>query len=311
MLGLPLLLLAGAQLRSTVRDLRRTTPRRRPLVPAVVTGVVVIVSMASGALLARGTGAYFNEQVGNDSNAFATASYCGTGTTYQQSVVANSPRIYHRFSETTGTAAANAGSGSAGTYTGGYTLAVPGATACETTSYAVRLDGSTGQVVMSGTASAASTNTFTLEAWIRTTTGGGKIVGWGNSRNAASATTSNDRHLYLSDTGTLYFGVNPSTKAVISSPGTYLDGRWHHVAATLGTTGMRLYVDGSQVAFRTDVTTAGTAYNGFWRIGYDTVSGWTNAPTNPRYTGDLDEVAIFTTTLTAAQIAAHYADRRG
>jgi signal peptidase I len=306
-LGLPLLLLIAGQARSTVGQLLRGGRVTTSHVP--LTAAVVVVAVVSGAALAHATGAVFAEQVPNTANAFTTTAYCGTGTTYQQAVLANSPVIYYRFSETTGTSAANLGSATgAGTYTGGFTLGVPGAVACETTSTAVRLNGSTGLVVRpNGTT--ASTNTFTEEAWFRTTTGGGKIAGWGNVRNTASTTY--DRHLYLSDTGTLYFGVNPSSKTVISSPGTYLDGRWHYVAATLGTNGMHLYVDGVEVAANTGVTTAGTAYSGYWRTGFDALTGWTAAPTNPWFTGDLDEVAFYTTTLTAAQIATHYAERRG
>lgn len=308
-LGTPLLLLVWAQVRSTVAQIRRRSDRsrRRSVVP--LAAGVVVVAVLSGAVLAHATGAIFGEQVTNAANSFTTAAYCGTGTTYQQAVLANSPVIYYRFSETSGTSAANLGSATgAGTYTGGFTLGTPGAVACESTSSAVTLNGSTGHVVRpNGTT--ASTNTFTEEAWFRTTTGGGKIAGWGNSRNSASTTY--DRQLYLSNTGTLYFGVNPSTKSVISSPGTYLDGLWHHVAATLGTNGMRLYVDGVEVAANAAVTTAGTAYAGYWRTGYDTVTGWTGAPTNPWFTGDLDEVAFYASTLTAAQIATHYAERRG
>jgi hypothetical protein len=74
---------------------------------------------------------------------------------------------------------------------------------------------------------------------------------------------------------------------------------------------MRLYVDAVEVAANAGVTSAGTAYNGYWRTGFDAVTGWTAAPTNPWFTGDLDEVAFYASTLTAAQIATHYAERRG
>ena len=308
-LGLPLLLLISGQLRSTVTQLRGGSIRSPARSQVPLTAAVVVAAVVSGAVLAHATGAVFAEQVTNAANAFTTTVYCGTGTTYQQAVLASSPVIYYRFSETTGTSAANLGSATgAGTYTGGFTLGVAGAVSCETSSTAVRLNGSTGLVVRP-TGATASTNTFTEEAWFRTTTGGGKIAGWGNIRNTASSTF--DRHLYLSDNGTLYFGVNPSTKTVISSPGTYLDGRWHYVAATLGTTGMRLYVDGVEVAANAGVTTAGTAYSGYWRTGYDALTGWTAAPTNPWFTGDLDEVAFYASALTATQIATHYAERRG
>ncbi|MFL6065103.1 MAG: LamG-like jellyroll fold domain-containing protein, partial [Friedmanniella sp.] len=60
--------------------------------------------------------------------------------------------------------------------------------------------------------------------------------------------------LYLTNTGALVFGINNAAKATITASGTYRDGQWHHVMATVGPGGMRLYVDGAQAA--TSSTTA-------------------------------------------------------
>ncbi|SDF12164.1 PKD repeat-containing protein [Blastococcus fimeti] len=140
--------------------------------------------------------------------------------------------------------------------------------------------------------------TFTVEAWIKTTTRtGGRIVGFGDSATAASGNY--DRHLYLDANGKLNFGVYPGSSRVLTSAASVNDGTWHHVAGTLGASGMALYVDGKQVGARTDTTSA-QAYNGFWRLGADNT--WSGSAT---FTGTIDEVAIYPTALPADRIAVH------
>jgi signal peptidase I len=314
-LGMPLLQLAVGQAFEMARNLRRRDPRHRPGGATLVATVLVVgMSVATGVLLALTTSARYTDAAPLPVNSFTTnATYCGTGVSYSTVVTTDAPTIYHRFSQASGTTAANSGTGTAGRYTGGYTLGRPGAIACQTTNAAraVYLDGATGQVVRSSTTATVGTSTFTLEAWFRTTTGGGKLVGFGNQRTASSTTY--DRHLFLTDNGAVVFGVHSGTAREVVSPSSYTDGRWHHVVATLGavspTNGMRLYVDGTLVASRTDTTSAQT-YSGYWRIGFDNLASWSSAPDNPYFTGDLDEVAIYPTTLTAARVAAHYNARR-
>jgi hypothetical protein len=47
-------------------------------------------------------------------------------------------------------------------------------------------------------------------------------------------------------------------------------------------------------------------YSGYLRIGYDSLSGWTSAPTSNFLAGSLDDVATYSTVLSAAQINRHY-----
>ncbi len=147
--------------------------------------------------------------------------------------------------------------------------------------------------------------TFSVEAWFKTTsTRGGKIVGFGS---AASGDSSNyDRHLYLNNNGQVYFGVYTSSAATVNSTATYRDGQWHHAVGTLDGTGMKLFVDGVRVAARADATTP-QAYDGFWRIGGDNLSSWSSRPTSKYFAGTIDDVAVYPTALTTAQIRAHYA----
>ena len=146
--------------------------------------------------------------------------------------------------------------------------------------------------------------TFTAEAWFKTTsTSGGKIVGFGDANTGSSSNY--DRHIYMQNDGRLTFGVYPGTVRVITSATAYNDGAWHHVAASLSSAGMRLYVDGQLVAQRADTTSA-QVYSGAWRVGGDNLSSWTNRPNSDFLAGTVDEVAIYPTALSLSQVRDHY-----
>jgi PKD repeat protein len=141
--------------------------------------------------------------------------------------------------------------------------------------------------------------TFSLEAWFRTTTtAGGRIVGFSSAQTGLSSQF--DRHVYLDTAGRLSFGVNDGSTRAITTTRTYNDGNWHHVVGTLSAAGLTFSVDGTVVGQMPTVTSA-QRFNGFWRIGGDHTwngSTWFN--------GQVDEVAVYPTALTAAQVDAHF-----
>jgi hypothetical protein len=140
--------------------------------------------------------------------------------------------------------------------------------------------------------------------WFKTGTAGGRLLGFGNAPYGAS--TSLDRNLYLTNAGTLVFGVNPGPMKSIASAASYNDNRWHLATATMSTTaGMVLYVDGAQVATDPTVLLSGSMA-GYWRVDYDSLTGWPSAPTNSYFTGQLDEASFYKTTLSPAQVLAHF-----
>jgi hypothetical protein len=149
---------------------------------------------------------------------------------------------------------------------------------------------------------------FSLELWFRTSsTTGGKLIGLADS--ATGISYSNDRNFYMRDNGQLVFGIYSSTANrtfVITSPASYNNGAWHHAAATFGSTGgMVMYVDGLRV---TGDASPGAPQNltGYWRWGGDNLEYWDSQPTSDYVNGDLDEIAIYSTELSAQQIAWHY-----
>lgn len=145
---------------------------------------------------------------------------------------------------------------------------------------------------------------LTVEAWVKTTSRrGGKILGFGNATGNSSS--SYDRHVYMSTNGQIYFGVYPGQARTVNTQASYNDGQWHHVAASLGSQGMKLYVDGTLQAERSD-TTYGQSYAGYWHVGGDNLSGWPGSVQSNYLDGDIDEFATYDTQLSAAQILGHY-----
>jgi signal peptidase I len=148
---------------------------------------------------------------------------------------------------------------------------------------------------------------FSVEAWFATTTTrGGQIIGFANSTSLT--TGQHDRHLYMINDGRLVFGTYSGAIRYIYSPRAYNDGAWHHVVATLSTAGTFLYLDGALVA--SDATSRSAEnYTGYWQIGAGPLSGWPSQPTSTYFSGSLDETAIYSQALSAAQVSAHFTAR--
>lgn len=224
-------------------------------------------------------------------------------SSYASGVLADSPTSYWRLNDTSGATTAVDWAGAQDLTLGtGVSLGAVGAVNGDAGTAATFSGTTTG--IAGTTTAVAGPSTFSVEAWFKTTsTTGGKIVGFGDS--ASGVSSSYDRHVYMTNTGQVVFGVYPGAVRTVSSSSAYNDGQWHHVVASLGDAGMQLYVDGRRVGQRTDTTTA-QAYSGYWRVGGDNLSGWTSAPTSQYLAGSIDEVAVYPTVLSADRIRAHY-----
>ncbi len=225
---------------------------------------------------------------------------------YASQVVADGARIYLRGDESSGVYAASLGSGNrGGYYSGTVGRDAPGAT--EDGSTAVTFTGENTSFLHTESRETGPTQ-YTVEAWVNTTTTrGGKIIGFGNrawTNNHNGTSSSYDRHVYLRNDGRVVFGVWTGSATTLTSPTAINDGSWHHVVASQGPGGMKLYVDGVRVGRNTNSTAQ--AYTGFWRIGGDSLSGWPNRPSSDFLAGTVDEVAIYDAPLTPQQVAAHY-----
>jgi len=274
-------------------QLRRSDRSGVGLAATVVS--IIAVTGISALLPGQSAWAAFGSSSPNPASSLAAASTyeCLTATP------PSTPWLFYGFAEISGTSANDtSGNARTGTLRNGVTRTEGGCVAGSTPS--VTLNGSTG-FISTPTAVSSPAN-YTMEMWFNTTTTrGGRLIGFGNSQTGTS--TSTDRHIYMTNAGKLVFGAAPGgTATTISSTASYNDGTWHHVAATLGTTGMKLYVDGTQVAVNTRVT-SGRTQTGYFRIGNDTLSGWTSAPTSNYFAGSIDGVGIYGSILTATAIA--------
>jgi PKD repeat protein len=109
----------------------------------------------------------------------------------------------------------------------------------------------------------------------------------------------------MTNAGRIVFGVYPGSVRTVASTASYNDNQWHHVVATLGSAGMTLVVDGQVVGSRSD-TTRGQSYGGYWRVGGDSLGGWTDQPTSSAFNGTIDDVAVYPTALSLSRVRAHY-----
>lgn len=210
----------------------------------------------------------------------------------------------------------------------GYALGGPSALA-DGSGRSVTFTGTTGRVAESFTNDFAPVQngpaTYSTELWFRTTgSAGGRLAGFGDRRTELfervqpsgtapaappvyddSVSTKTDRLLYVSDTGRVVFGtLSGSTKVTIRSGTGFNDTQWHHAVATSGPGGMRLYVDG--VLRASGTSAANAVYPGYWKVGYDTLSGWADRPASSALRGGVDEFAVYPRALTAAEVATHY-----
>ena len=112
---------------------------------------------------------------------------------------------------------------------------------------------------------------------------GGKLIGFGDAQTGNSS--SYDRHVYMETGGQLTFGTWTGQMNTATSSESYNDGKWHFLVATQGADGMKLYVDGQQVA--TNPQTGAQDYVGYWRVGGDTA--WNGTA---YFAGTIDEAAV-------------------
>jgi hypothetical protein len=237
----------------------------------------------------------------------APVTVTGATTPYRTQVLGDGPGSYWQLGDPEGsaTAADASGRGVHGVVLSGATFGAEGVPQLGPDT-ALQLSGSAPAVA--SPSSSVGSNRYSVEAWVKTSdSGGGKFFGFGSSQSEPSEMF--DRHVWLGSDGRLSFGNRQSNAIRVvggSRSPVVNDGRWHHVVATLGYSGMHLYVDGVQVDARTD-TKRGQNYEGFWRLGGDKLDGWPGTSGLDRYpSGRLDEVAIYGYELPADAVAGHY-----
>ncbi len=251
---------------------------------------------------------FVSDSFGNEARSdtvTVVAAGASTVPAYSAGVLADGAESYWRLGDSGGTRAVDLGPDFRdAALQSGVTFGAAGALSGDPDKAATFSGNSTGWAATNSFGTAPST--FSTEAWIKTnTTRGGKIVGFGSSSTGASYTR--DRHTYMLNNGRISFGISTPAlvNQVITTPSAYNDNKWHHVVSTFGSGGMALFVDGTRVASRSDVTSA-YDYKGFWRIGGDSLSGWPSRPSSDYLAGSIDEAAVYPTVLSNTQISQHH-----
>ncbi|HST47713.1 LamG-like jellyroll fold domain-containing protein [Jatrophihabitans sp.] len=248
-------------------------------------GVPVTVRVTGGNLYGFGNGA--------DS---AAVTPTGAASTYASTVLADAPVAYYRLGEPAATPVGGESSGRAGplTYTATATRGVTGALASDPDT---GLTNNGGCCV--GSAQAPQLPEFngsrTVEAWVKPLDAASRwFAGWG--------TNSTDRVFDVGVAGSSVIVAGYADDLTFPIGRSLVDGSWHHIAVSYDGSAATAYVDGVSIGSKSFLRSLNTVTNGFLRIGAAVDGG---APTY----GGLDEVAIYPTALTAAQISAHYAAR--
>jgi len=291
--------------------LRLPAVLRRPLVKLAYVTVLAL------ALVVPTTGASFAASTGNTANSWSAAN-----PSYSTTVTGMSPWLYWKLDETTGTTAADtSGNGRTGTYNpnaAAFTRGIVGALATDTPNLGVTLNGTTSCINTTSTTTMNAPAQITEVVWFKTTTtNGGKLLGFEMPQTGVAMPGSGgtyDRHIYMDGAGKVWFGVYNGGYFTISSPTALNNGAWHMAAATMGTGGMALWIDGVQVG--TNANAAGETTTGWFRAGCGNLGGWggswtgANSPTtstsptqNRPFAGSLDEISVWQSVLTNAQIA--------
>lgn len=217
---------------------------------------------------------------------------------YSSTVLADSPRVYYRLGELTGTTANDSTTNAKhGTYTGTVALAVDGAILADKNRAVDLGNPSAGYVDLPSDAFVPTNSSFTVEAWVYRIGAPGTVY---RELNANSDQKMVD--LTVDATGAVKFGTNTAGQAVTAA-GVVPASTWAHVVGTYDVvTGLAtIYVNGVQRAQSAEAPYTGTdmafggGIGGTWFLG-----------TSAAWPGYLDEVALYYNALSASRVAAHY-----
>lgn len=277
------------------------------------TAAVVVSALVLGTVPAAAQAAYVSTTV-NATSSFAANTFFRCSP----AVMAASPSTFYQFNADADATVADSvapGAGN-GTFQGVRPAASANNGACaDDGGNAAMFNGSTNSITTPVQGMAAP-QVFSYEMWFRTTTTrGGELMSFVTPQSGSIAASEN-RVLYMLNNGQLRFGLTPGASTTLyltSQPESvaFNNGKWHHVAVTMSSAGIKLFMDGARTNYSPGVT-SGPVSTGSWIIGTGTASTWpNNMPTSTFYQGELDDVAIYNgKALTDSEVATHYAAGR-
>jgi hypothetical protein len=186
-----------------------------------------------------------------------------------------------------------------GTYFNGVRLNQPGALV-GTTNRSTVFDGVNDYVSVARQIS----NDFSIEGWFKSTQGIGTGTQWWSGAGLVDAETSSnfyDFGVSLRSDGRVVAGVGHTPDvSIVSTSGGFNNGAWHHFVftRTRSTGALNLYVDGQAQGSATGST---ASLIDTPNINFGRIQSGTNY-----YAGSLDDIGVYTSVLTPAQVLDHY-----
>ncbi|OGO54947.1 MAG: hypothetical protein A2V85_11230 [Chloroflexi bacterium RBG_16_72_14] len=223
-----------------------------------------------------------------------TATYSMTTppvSSYPDTVVADGPVAYWRLGETAGIVANDTVGTRSGWYGGTLTRGVTGALAADDDG-AVSLDGASGYVgVPSSSAPRLGNGPLSVEFWVKrkSATGTHPVIDAGPGAYQIT---------FSSSTGKLTVSRNGGGIIVAESTATTDTTTWHHYVFTKDGSAVKLYRDGVDVTGAVTNRTLANATKNFWIGRWDDGTRYGNVV--------VDEVALYATVLTPAEVSAHF-----
>ena len=242
--------------------------------------------------------------IGNSGNATGNGFTVRQKPSYRDVVMSLNPVGYWRLGEATGTTAVDLGSGgNNGTYTNGPTLAQAGGLSADEDK-SVSFDGTSKYVESQNVTGISGNLTSSISMWLKLNStataycaamlgnGGLALGGFGIYVNVNGA----------GSIGIEFFGNN----GMRTSSGILSAGTWYHIVATKTSgavnTSTNLYVNGVSQSFSVTSSNTPNVANSYFNIGRYGGGG----SGGNYFDGVIDEVSLFNTALTSAQIASLY-----
>lgn len=213
--------------------------------------------------------------------------------TYAATVLADSPLVYWRFGDASGTVAADSsGNSRDGAYGNGPTLGAAGLLTGDSDT-AVTFNGSNQFANIAG-ASWMNTADYSIECWFKTGALAAQRVLVSRDDGATKIWD-----VLLSTSGNVQMNIfNGPTAQTVTSPAAYADNVIHHVVCTLSGTTATVYVDGVQVGQGTGIASNSSTTQQI------SVARRNNGTLF--YDGTVDEFAYYGTALSSSRVAAHH-----
>jgi len=232
------------------------------------------------------------------------------GASYEDEVLADSPLLYLRLGESSGTTATDSsGNGYDGTYAAGVTLGATGLVGDADTAITPSSSNANQCYVTNATVSTNITDEHTIEVWVKLNDATANALQIFADKTALSPNS--NRQWYIgwenrSSQGSpqrlqwgWWSGLNSTLTYAAAGLGDTLEAGAHIVITTSDTNGIKMYVNGSEV------TTSGSGVGNITNTLQLTVGG-SAAGTSFRTQGTVDEFAFYDSELSSTRVAAHY-----